>query len=63
MTFEKSCKFYKNSICTLKDSYCDLNCDQTTSGKDIQCYDEIGTLTQWRAEKVNKKLANPEWES
>lgn len=63
MTFEKSCKFYENSICILKGGYCDLNCDQTTNNKNIQFYDEIDTFTQWRTEKVKKELAGLEWES
>ncbi len=50
-----SCKFYENSICTIKNSYCDLNCDQATRGKDIQSYDETDIFTRWQAEKVQKK--------
>jgi hypothetical protein len=56
------CKFYKNSICTLKEGYCDLNCNQTIGDKDIQYYDEIDILTRWRMEEVQKEVESQGWE-
>jgi hypothetical protein len=50
------CKFYKNSMCTLKQGYCDLNCNQTIGDKGIQDYDEIEILTRWRMEEIQKEF-------
>ncbi len=55
------CKFYKNSICTLKEGSCDLNCNQTIGDKDIQYYDEIDILTRWRIEEVQKEVESQGW--
>jgi hypothetical protein len=55
------CKFYRNSICALKDGYCDLNCNQTIGDRDIQDYDEIDILTRWRMDEVQKEVESLGW--
>jgi hypothetical protein len=61
MTLEKSCKFYEDARCILKDGYCDLNCNQTIGDKDIQYNDEVEMLTKWRIEKAEKEIENSGW--
>jgi hypothetical protein len=60
------CKFYKNSICTLKEGYCDLNCNETNCNetlddKDIQYYDKLNRPTQRRMGEVQKKVESEGW--
>ena len=55
MSFEKSCKFYQDSKCTLKGGCCDLNCDMADSDRGNQFYDEIDTFTKWRIEREQKE--------
>jgi len=56
MSFEKSCKYFQDSKCTLKGGCCDLNCDIAhSSDRDNLFCDEIDTFTQWWLEKEQRE--------
>lgn len=38
------CKFFKDSNCLIKRSYCDLNCDQTINDSGIPFFDLSSTF-------------------
>jgi|APFre7841882654_1041346.scaffolds.fasta_scaffold16735_2 hypothetical protein len=46
MTSWNPCKFFKDSNCLIKRSYCDLNCDQTINDSDIRFLDLSSTFAQ-----------------
>lgn len=56
MSFEKSCKYFRDSKCILKGGCCDLNCDIARSfdGNGLFC-DEIDTFTKWWMEKEKRE--------
>jgi hypothetical protein len=50
MTEWKPCKFFQDANCTIKHSFCDLNCNQRLNGEDIHFPDENNPFTPWKVE-------------
>jgi len=50
----KACKFYQSSKCTLKEKFCDLNCNQAFGDPDSEFLDKVDGPTRWNTD--NKEL-------
>ncbi|RPJ02345.1 MAG: hypothetical protein EHM36_12615 [Deltaproteobacteria bacterium] len=57
----KTCKFYLDSMCLLKQKFCDLNCNQMFYEDDSELSQNTESPTRWQTENKEMERVWSKW--